>query len=553
VRTAAPRPDTNPSRWIAFPLAGALVLSALLAWQAQDAALSHRRAAEGVLRDYAGFAGHEFLRRARNQTDYYAFYPVIYQLSAHERSSPGSALPDPEDLARAARDAGRDRLPARSFYRVDLASGRVASSPGAPPEIVLWTRENLPGLLAQRASDGGEIAAVSFMAAGTPRTIVYGVSLDAARLALAFEVDPRDLTPFFQKSLAAGPLIPASSSGDGNLTDLVSLQLSDAWGREIFHSGGAFDPAFGTSEKLTDPAAGIFRGMTLRASVSRSLAPRLVIGGLPRSRLPLLLMALALASGLLAAAIFLFRRERALADLRSDFVSSVSHELRTPLAQIRLFAETLLLDRIRSPEERRRSLEIIDCEARRLTQLVENTLQFSRSERGAIALDLEPRDVALLVRQTLESFAPLAEARRASFRAELPETLTATVDEGAVRQVVLNLLDNAVKYGPAGQEILVTLKTESEALRLSVEDQGPGIPAKDRERIWRKFVRLERDRETHEAGAGIGLAVVSDLVALHNGCAWVEDGRRGGCRFVVLLPVNPKAPQALRSFGEGGG
>jgi signal transduction histidine kinase len=540
VRGASSRGAAISSRWIAGLLAGALVLSALLAWEAEDAARSHRRAAEGVLRDYAGLAAHEFLRRARNQTEYYAFYPVIYLLSAHERVSPGSSLPDPEDLARIARSANRDRLPARSFYRVDLASRHVVASPGAPAELALWARENLPGLLAERASRGGEIAAVSFTISGAPRTIVYGVSPDAARLALAFEVDPRDLTPWFQKALAVGPLIPASSTRGVNRNALVSLDLKDAWGREIFRSGGVFDPAFGISEKITDPAAGVFRGMTLRASIARSLAPQLVIGGLPRSRLPLLLAALALASGLLAAAILLFRRERALSDLRSDFVSSVSHELRTPLAQIRLFAETLLLDRIRSPEERRRSLEIIDQEARRLSQLVENTLQFSRAERGAVALDLETQDVARLVRQTIETFVPLAGARQARLTADVPETLTATVDEGAFRQVLLNLLDNAVKYGPPGQEILIMLKREREELRLTVEDAGPGIPGRDRERVWQKFVRLDRDREMHAAGAGIGLSVVRDLVLLHRGRAWVEEGARGGCRFVVSLPANPE-------------
>jgi signal transduction histidine kinase len=537
VRTAASREGIFSSRWIAALLAGALVLSALLAWQAEDAALSHRRAAEGVLRDYAGLAGHEFLRRARNQTDYYAFYPVIYMLSAHERGSPGGTLPDPEVLARSARAAARDRLPARSFYRVDLASKRVVSSPGAPPELVLWAGEHLPGLLAERASGEGELAAASFAIDGKPRTVVYGVSPDAARLALAFEVDPLDLTPWFRKALAVGPLIPSSEKDSKDRNNLVSLMLQDAWGREIFHSGGLFDPSFGISETITDPAAGVFRGMTLRASIARSLAPRLVIGGLPRSRLPLLLAAFALASGLLAAAILLFRRERALADLRSDFVSSVSHELRTPLAQIRLFAETLLLDRIRTPQERRRSLEIIDQEARRLTQLVENTLQFSRAERGAIALDLETRDVAGLARQSVESFLPLAAARQVRLTAELPEELLATIDEGAVRQVLLNLLDNAVKYGPAGQEILVRLARESDAVRLSVEDEGPGIPQGDRERVWQKFVRLDRDRETQEGGAGIGLAVVHELVALHGGRAWVEEGARGGCRFVVTLPL----------------
>ena len=164
------------SRGIAALLAGALVLSALLAWEAQDAARSHRLAAEGVLRDYAGLAAQEFLRRARNQTDYYAFYPVIYMLSAHERVSPGSPLPDPENLAGIERSANRDRLPARSLYRVDLASGKVAASAGAPAELALWARENLPALLVERASRGGEIAAVSFTLSGAPRTIVYGVA-----------------------------------------------------------------------------------------------------------------------------------------------------------------------------------------------------------------------------------------------------------------------------------------------------------------------------------------------------------------------------------------
>ena len=213
--------------------------------------------------------------------------------------------------------------------------------------------------------------------------------------------------------------------------------------------------------------------MMLRASISRSLAPRLVIGGLPRSRLPLLLAALALASGLLAAAILLFRRERALADLRSDFVSSVSHELRTPLAQIRLFAETLLLDRIRSPEERRRSLEIIDCEARRLAQLVENTLQLLARRAGGDRRSTSRTGTSPGWRGRRSRASRRSPTRgKARVSTDIPETLTARVDEGAVRQILLNLLDNAVKYGPEGQEILVTLKEESGAVRLSVEDRA---------------------------------------------------------------------------------
>ncbi|HYT32014.1 MAG TPA: ATP-binding protein, partial [Thermoanaerobaculia bacterium] len=94
----------------------------------------------------------------------------------------------------------------------------------------------------------------------------------------------------------------------------------------------------------------------------------------------------------------------------------------------------------------------------------------------------------------------------------------------------------AVRYGPAGQEIRVALSGEQLAATLSVEDQGPGVPAGDRAEIWKRFVRLERDRSTHRAGTGIGLAVVRDLVELHGGRAWVEESARGGAKFFVRLP-----------------
>ena len=103
------------------------------------------------------------------------------------------------------------------------------------------------------------------------------------------------------------------------------------------------------------------------------------------------------------------------------------------------------------------------------------------------------------------------------------------------------LLDNAVRYGPAGQEVRVALTSGDEStVVLSVEDQGPGVPAGQRAEIWNKFVRLERDRGTQRAGTGIGLAVVRDLVELHGGRAWVEEGARGGAKFFVRLPCGAR-------------
>jgi signal transduction histidine kinase len=229
-------------------------------------------------------------------------------------------------------------------------------------------------------------------------------------------------------------------------------------------------------------------------------------------------------------------RERELARLRADFVAGVSHELRTPLAQIRMFAETLLLDRIRNPAEGRRALEIIGQETRRLGQLVENVLYFHRHRRAPLALPNEPCDMAALVREVAEGFGPLAASRRAQLDVRTParEVVVYASPDG-MRQVLLNLLDNAAKFGPAGQTIQVELDLVAGAARLAVEDRGPGVPPADRRRIFQAF---ERGRTTNGAGgAGIGLAVVQQLVHAHGGTVAIEQGRDGGARFIVSLPL----------------
>jgi signal transduction histidine kinase len=266
------------------------------------------------------------------------------------------------------------------------------------------------------------------------------------------------------------------------------------------------------------------------------MAEQLVVGGLPRSRMPMLLALFILTSGLLIVALLNLRRQQELARLRTDFVSSVSHELRTPLAQIRLFAELLSLGKLRSDDERRRSARIIDQEARRLTYLVDNVLNFARAERRANRLRLEETDISREIRDVLDTFAPLTRAKDVTLHAELSEDLVADVDRAGLHQILLNLLDNAVKYGPAGQTITVRTRAVGDRLLIEVIDEGAGIPPEERERIWEPYHRLERDSKS-VAGSGIGLAVVRELVELHGGRAWVEDARPRGARFIVALPL----------------
>jgi signal transduction histidine kinase len=378
------------------------------------------------------------------------------------------------------------------------------------------------------------------------RAVVYTVLPEKGGVAttvLGFEADPMAFEPFYTMGAEKAPLLPRPLTGGVSYDSLGSAIVTDADGLELYRTSVQYPPTF----SARDSFEGNLGAMRVQVALRPDMAPKLIIGGMPRSRLPLLIALLTLTACLIVAALLQLHREYELSRLRADFVSGVSHELRTPLAQIRMFSETLLLGRVRSNAERLRSLEIIDQEARRLTHLVENLLHFSRAERQVARLSPAPAPLGVLVREAVEAFAPLAAARGITIATELADGLVAVVDADALRQMLLNLLDNAAKYGPAEQTVTVGLALADGRARLWVDDQGPGIPAADRERVWERFWRLERDRGSAVAGTGIGLSVVRELVALHGGRAWIEDAPGGGARFVIELPLAPEAHSAPRS------
>jgi signal transduction histidine kinase len=174
---------------------------------------------------------------------------------------------------------------------------------------------------------------------------------------------------------------------------------------------------------------------------------------------------------------------------------------------------------------------------------VENVLHLSRAERRMVRVQRSPTPLAPLLREIVERFAPLAGADAVRIRTTLDEALLVLADPEALHQIVINLLDNAIKYGGRGPVTLRAMLRENRA-RLEVEDEGPGIPAADRTRIWEPFVRLRAGGAV--PGSGIGLAVVRELVAAHGGECRVEETAGGGSRFVVELPdaarVQPANP-----------
>ena len=525
-------------------LALSLVLAAVLAYEAQDAARSHRATAVRALQDYASIAAFDYSVYLKEHI-YDVLTTTFAPLHKVNVDTPGK-LPSPAILHPMAKKAAQCETAAadsgRYYFRLDLRDGSFTTSGSVPgPEVLAWVRDSVGRHAREVYGRDWLYAHIFGEVGGKQRVIVYSLKQDSAgNAAVAYGMESCMCAwgvSIFKKITQHYALLPDMVTGGHPNDSLFSVAVTDTAGRVLYRSAMSYPDDFSS----TYPLLGMYGGLVSRVSINPEAAGRLVIGGLPRSRLPLLLGLLAITTGLVVAALLVLRREYELARLRANFIANVSHELRTPLAQIRMFAETLLLGRTRSDEERRRSLEIIDQEARRLTHLVGNVLEFSRTERRAHRLSLEPTLLSPKVREVIEAFAPLASARRMQVRAELEEGVVAAVDRNAFCQMLLNLLDNAVKYGPVGQTVTITLSaivagTECRA-RLAVSDQGPGIEAKERERIWEPFYRLERESRSAIAGSGIGLSVVRELLALHGGRGWVEPAAGGGSRFVIELPA----------------
>jgi signal transduction histidine kinase len=220
---------------------------------------------------------------------------------------------------------------------------------------------------------------------------------------------------------------------------------------------------------------------------------------------------------------------------KSDLISMVSHELRTPLSSVIGFTR-LLLDRDFDADERRRYLEIIDTEARRLGSLAEDFLDVRLLEEGQFALDVEPVDLVTLVREQVLLFFGAANGHRLVL--DLPaEMVIVDGDRDRLAQVIGNLFSNAIKYSPAGGTVEVRLRLEPTAARLSVTDEGVGIPREHQERIFEKFFRGAASA-SGIGGTGLGLAVSREIVDAHGGDIGFRSTEGVGSTFWLRLPLS---------------
>jgi signal transduction histidine kinase len=519
----------------------AVAVTARLALEAWRATERHRIAAEASLRDNAGFAALTF--RSQAVTRAWLGSDAIFREVGHGRAAAAAGpLPPLRVLRQAAQrfarcgDCGPVLHPSAYFRFVMADSTLEVDGPPLPPArraLLVDLALHLP--LRANWRDWDYTSVVDTLAPAP--ALVYLTErrdLDGRPLALYGFIASLDdvAAALLRPPLEMLPLLPLPRGSTLTNDSLLSVTLTRPDGRVALDLSPRRHP---DTYAASIPASRLFGGLTLRVALDPATAPRLLAGGLPRARPPLLAALVLAATLLILATIAVAWRALELAELRADFVASVSHELRTPLAQILLFGESLTVGTMRARRDVRVAGGVIVGEARRLLQLVDNVLQLGRQTRAA-GSPASPVPLAPLVRDVAAGFEAVASSLESRVMIGRLDDVVAPADPDAIRQVLINLLDNALKYGPRGQTVTLGVALAGASARLWVEDQGPGIPPRDRTRVWRPFVRLERDMERQASGSGLGLSLVREIVARHRGTTAIEATPAGGARVVVELP-----------------
>lgn len=558
-------------------LVGIVVVSALAVRESMRNAQERRAAAERTVRDYARFASYLYSTRAylfARERTVFAYLPL----------HPGdpwvrSALPPVTVLGAIPDTAEKCGPPAKwpiYRFRVDVPSHVVTYAGVRPgPAIDRIIRDSIPKL----ADKWPKRAGFGYLFVDGPdgrETIAYSPAVDSTKDKNVLAVygyrscygvrDTMDYSTIYRIVKVLPPMVPGyteeptSSTSDsahraydvaaGKMMtgkwpagmppeSLLTLTIFDDQDRKIYQ---APDSAKSSNYYGVSPLPFI-GGATFWVALRPDVARFLVVGGIPGSRVPASLLLLAASIVLAIAGFASLRSEIRLVNSRQRFLANVSHELRTPLQQILMFVQLIRLGRTRTESERERSLEIIERETHRLISLSNSVLAASPRQSQApetnpeLQLRSAPVDVADVAQTAADFFAPLADARKMRIDLDVAPAV-ARGDSGAIRQILINVLDNAAKYGPIGQTITIGVRSEGKVVRLWVDDTGPGIPAAQRDKVWNPFFRLGGTLDDSTGGAGLGLSIVRELATAMDAEAELSETPTGGTRFTLVLPAS---------------
>ncbi len=464
------------------------------------------------------------------------------------RSIPVSDGSTVDRLVAAQRDAARcqcrDTLPVSAFFRWDAATGaldvRQTGNPVAAPrptrETLAAIARNEAGRARLKRQSAVHLAVAPSLGSQSVVAVVQDDASGRAAVVYGALVATRPLFASMFEHSAPNSAAMHSTSGITHL-DTLSLALSTIGGVPVFGAIGA-DRRFRGSITPRGPLDGL---LVTAAPPPEQLAHQLFVSRAELAHLAILIVATILVIAFAAAS---SRRELMLAQARSNFIAGVSHDLRMPLALVLIAGETLALQRERDEADRLSLARSIVRESRRLVGLVDNVMLFSRSGAVTLTARLRPVDVDAVLTAVVESVQLAVDDAQQTITVRGLTELSALADARLVRQALVNLVDNALKYGAPGQSIRLGAERSGRAVHLYVDDDGPGVPATERARVFKPYERLARDASSERTGTGLGLAVVHQIAAACNGRVWLEDRAGGGTRAVLELGADTSASTA---------
>jgi signal transduction histidine kinase len=376
------------------------------------------------------------------------------------------------------------------------------------------------------------------------RILLYPVTDDASRLVglAGMVLDEK----YFRARVLPGAIRDALSEFSDGAEHKPIISVEDSQGR-IIYATAPFAESDSWRTEARRPFGFVFTDWNVALATRHATAAELA----QRNFALNLGLSSALAAVLLCGLMLALRfasREMKLSQMKNEFVSNVSHELRTPLASIHVFGEFLRLGRFGGVDKAREYGEYIETESRRLTQLINNILDFASIESGRKSYRFERCDVREVVLSTLRTFE--VRLRQDGFRIHVEGADTplppARIDAVAIAQSLSNLLDNAVKYSQDARDIIVSLHTEEGFIVISVRDQGIGIPRGEQRKIFDRFHRVSTGLVHDVKGSGLGLAIVRHIAEAHRGKVTVESRPDEGSTFSIHLPIEiPPESMAL--------
>lgn len=504
-----PRPPSSLSR---ITIALALVLGAALAWAVVVELRYQQRTAEKVTEDYVAL-----LARERTGAAASALRTMIASdLGAQVGGTMGSVYeelppPAPRDASSELRCPNSAGSPP-SYFRLDLRNQALLGSPGADSSTVAWVRDVVASEMRSAPLAAGTFAT----ALSRDRAVIYGVKYapyNAPVAVYGLVTCAPALVALVSRARARGAADSVISLGV--MVGADTLVASAAPERRVL----AREDVAGIQLTAYPLFARPFSGVVIERS------------GVPSFALALMFLG---TIALAAMAVLQLVRDRRAVRRQAELVITISHELRTPLAQILLYSETLALDRVRGDDAKRAAAQRIVDEAHRLIETVSNVVGLTRPERASPVAATPITPVASVIETAITRVRALSDAR-AKIAVSVSGAPRVRVAESVLLQALTNVLDNALKFGPPTQTVLVSAARAGALVRIAVEDEGPGIAPMLREQVFDRYFRASDVADAE--GAGIGLWVVRDIVVQAGGCVRAEAASGGGARIVLDLPA----------------